>query len=225
MKIAIDGPAGAGKSTVARMVARQLGYTYLDTGAMYRAITLAVIEAHIPANDAPAIADLIKKCDLQIKQASDGSNKTYLNGQDISSQIRQQTVSNQVSDVANHLSVREVLVEKQRQMSSQGNVVLDGRDIGTVVLPDAELKIFLTASLAVRAERRYKELEQTGGLEKGEKKISTAELAQAIETRDSKDINNTYGPLRPADDAITVNTDHLSIDQVVDKIIDLTRLR
>ncbi len=221
MKIAIDGPAGAGKSTVARMAAHKLGYTYLDTGAMYRAITLAVIEANIPVDDAPAIATLIKKCNLQIEQAPDGTNKIFLNGKDITTQIRQQIVSNKASDVANHFSVRQVLVEKQKQMASQGNVVLDGRDIGTVVLPDAELKIFLTASLAVRAERRYKDLEQRGALEQAGKKVSITELAKEIEIRDGKDINNTYGPLRPADDAITINTDDLTINQVVENIIEL----
>jgi cytidylate kinase len=225
LKIAIDGPAGSGKSTVARIVAQKLGLTYIDTGAMYRAITLAVLDAHIPVDDAQAIAALIKKCDLQIKQAADGANKIYLNGEDITVKIRQQTVSSHVSDVANHLSVRKVLVEKQRQMASQGQAVLDGRDIGTVVLPDAELKIFLTASLEVRAERRYKELEQTSGLEQSGKKISITELASTIEKRDTKDINNTYGPLRQAQDAIAINTDHLTIDQVVDKIIELAKIK
>ena len=217
MKISIDGPAGAGKSTVARLVAQRLGYTYLDTGAMYRAITLAVLQAHIASNDEQSIAALVKKCDLQIKTDADGNNKIYLDGEDVSAEIRQQTISNAVSDVANHKAVRDVLVEKQRQMASHGNAVLDGRDIGTVVLPDAQLKIFLTASIAVRAKRRYADLQKTG------EKVSLDELAKSIEERDNKDAKNTYGPMRPADDAIIIDTDNMTIEQVVEKIVTLAK--
>ena len=128
LKIAIDGPAGAGKSTVARMVAQKLHYTYIDTGAMYRAITLAVMRSGIPLSDSEAIVALLKKSNLEIKQSSDGKNQIYLNGEDITQEIRQESVNKQVSDVANLLSVRQVLVEKQRQMASSGGVVLDGRD-------------------------------------------------------------------------------------------------
>jgi len=217
MHISIDGPAGAGKSTVARLVAQRLGYTYLDTGAMYRAIALAVLQAHISSHDAPAIAELIKKCDLQIKTEIDGTNKIYLDGKDVSADIRQQAISAIVSDVANYKTVRDVLVDKQRQMASHGSAVLDGRDIGTVVLPDAELKIFLIASLAVRAKRRNADLQQSG------EKVSPEQLAKAIEERDSKDAKNTYGPMRAADDAIIINTDNMTINQVVQKIVDLSK--
>jgi len=219
IQIAIDGPAGAGKSTVARMVAQKLGYLYIDTGAMYRAITLAVMRAKIAHDDSPAIADLIKKCSLEIKQAPNGTNKIYLNGEDVTTEIRQQAVSNLVSDVANQLSVRKVLVDKQREMSASGAVVLDGRDIGTIVLPDAQLKIYLTASLAVRAQRRLLELEKMN------QATSLSELTNAIARRDTKDANNTYGPMRPAQDAIMIDTDDLSIDEVVNKIVDLSRAK
>ena len=217
LKIAIDGPAGAGKSTVARMVAQKLHYTYIDTGAMYRAITLAVMRSKIPLSDTDAIAELLKKSNLEIKQNSDGKNQIYLDGQDVTEEIRQESVSSQVSDVANQLPVRKVLVEKQRQMASSGGCVLDGRDIGTIVLPDAELKIFLVASLAVRAQRRYLELNQKNN------QVSLTKLTAAIDKRDIKDANNTYGPMRPASDAITIDTDHLIIEEVVNKITDLAK--
>jgi cytidylate kinase len=215
LKIAIDGPAGAGKSTVARLVARKLGYKYIDTGAMYRAVTLAVLRSKIPISDEKAISQLVEKVQLEIRLSADGQNHIYLDGKEVSSEIRQQSVSEKVSDVANQANVRKFLVEKQRQMSSSGNIVLDGRDIGTVVLPEAELKIYLVASLEVRAQRRYLELNETN------EKISLDDLTAAIEKRDSKDANNKYGPMRPAQDAITIDTDNLSADQVVSKIVDL----
>lgn len=217
INIAIDGPAGAGKSTVARLVAQKLGYTYLDTGAMYRAIALAVLQANISGDDATAIATLVKKCDLQIKTEANGINKIYLDDKDVTAEIRQHAVSNLVSNVANHKAVRDVLVEKQRQMASQGGAVLDGRDIGTVVLPNAELKIFLTASLAQRAKRRF------GDLKKAGENVSINQLTKSIEERDNKDAKNTYGPMIPAADAITINTDNMTITQVVSHIVELSK--
>ncbi len=224
-RISIDGPAGAGKSTVARMVAQQLGYTYLDTGAMYRAIALAVMLAHISADDEEAVTDIVKKSDLQIKSAADGTNTVYLKGKDVTADIRQQTVTEVVSDISNHKAVRDVLVEKQRQMASHGSCVLDGRDIGTIVLPDAELKIYLTASLTVRAKRRYRELAQKSQLvyAGGSNELSLQELIRAIERRDAKDSVNIHGPMRPADDAVTINTDDMTVDQVVEKIVELAK--
>lgn len=217
IKIAIDGPAGAGKSTVARLVSQKLAYTYLDTGAMYRAITLAVLRANIPVGNDEAIAALVKKCNIDIKNDNSGTNQIFLDGKNVTKEIREQAVSKAVSDVSNILAVRKTLIEKQRQIASAGGVVLDGRDIGTVVLPDAELKIYLIASLAVRAQRRYLELKQSGN------EMSLTDLSKAIDTRDTKDANNTYGPMRAAEDAITIDTDCLTINEVVEKIVKLAK--
>lgn len=217
IKIAIDGPAGAGKSTVARLVAQRLGYKYLDTGAMYRAITLAVLRAGIRTDDTASIITLIDSLKLDIQQDSKGINHIILDGENVSEPIREQKVSDAVSDVSNILAVRKLLIEKQREIASKGGVVLDGRDIGTVVLPNAELKIFLIASLAVRAQRRYLELKDK------KSNISLADLTQAIDIRDNKDANNLYGPLKAAADAITVNTDYLLANDVVEKIIELAK--
>jgi len=145
IKIAIDGPAGAGKSTVARLVAQKLGYLYLDTGAMYRAVTLAVLQSNTKADDSTAITALLKNCDIEVKRDIDGNNQIYLNGKNVSKEIRTQQVNNLVSNVANLLAVRQMLVSKQKQMAIYGGIVLDGRDIGTIVLPDAELKIYLVS--------------------------------------------------------------------------------
>jgi len=217
IKIAIDGPAGAGKSTVARLVSQKLGYTYLDTGAMYRALTLAVLRANIPIDNEETVAALVINCNIEIKKDLDGGNQIFLDGKNVTKEIREQAVSNAVSDVSNILAVRKMLIEKQRQIAYNGGVVLDGRDIGTVVLPDAELKIYLIASLAVRAQRRYQELKDNN------KKISLSELTKAIDTRDKKDANNAYGPMRAARDAITVDSDHLVIADVVEKIVELAK--
>jgi CMP/dCMP kinase len=217
-RIAIDGPAGSGKSTVAHLVAQKLGYTYLDTGAMYRAIALAVLKANVSPCDENAIAQLIKKCNLKICAETDGLNKIFLDDKDVSAEIRSQAVSNIVSDVANHKTVREVLVEKQRQMAKHGGAVLEGRDIGTVVLPEAELKIFLTASLDQRAKRRHADLVNAG------ENIAVKKLVQDIETRDAKDSKNTYGPLVRAQGAIEINTDNMTIEEVVDKIVSLAKV-
>ncbi len=219
IKIAIDGPAGAGKSTVARLVSQKLGYSYLDTGAMYRAITLAVLRANIPFDDDEAIAALVRSCKLEVKTDSTLTNQLFLDGENVTKEIREPAVSAAVSDVSNTLAVRKMLVEKQRLIAAKGGVVLDGRDIGTVVLPHAELKIYLIASLAVRAERRYLELKQSND------QISLSELTKAIEQRDTKDANNTYGPMHAAKDAITLDTDYLSIADVVEKIVQMAKER
>jgi cytidylate kinase len=213
IQIAIDGPAGAGKSTVARMVAQVLHYKYLDTGAMYRAIAIAMLEAQVlPSND-KAIASILKSCQIEIRNDGQGGNLLYLNGKDVTQQIRQEKISNTVSDFANVQAIRKFLIEKQQAMASSGGVVLDGRDIGTIVLPDAELKIYLTAALALRAKRRHAELNDNN--------ITLAELTELIDRRDEKDANNLYGPMRAAPDAITIGTDHLSISNVVEKIVSL----
>jgi len=217
IKIAIDGPAGAGKSTVALMVARKFGYIYLDTGAMYRAITLLVLRAKIALDDGKSITELLKTSTIDVRHDQNGKNQIFINGNDVTDDIREQSVSNAVSEVANILAVRKMLIEMQRQIAAKGGVVLDGRDIGTVVLPDAELKIYLIASLAVRAQRRYSELRAK------ESDISLSDLTEAIDIRDKKDAKNAYGPLKVASDAMIIDTDHLAINDVVEKISELAK--
>jgi cytidylate kinase len=216
VKIAIDGPAGAGKSTVAQRVARQLGIIYVDTGAMYRAATFVALKEHCPIEDEYALRDLLDSIDLTLK-INNGLQHVYVNGEDVTEEIRSQEVTRLVSTVAAYPRVREKLVEMQRQIASRQDVVMDGRDIGTMVLPDAELKIFLTASIEERAQRRLQELEQKG---------ITAEYSQLlndIAERDRKDSERAVAPLKQAKDAVLVDTTGLTIDEVVDRIVMLYR--
>ncbi|MDQ0337763.1 cytidylate kinase [Caldalkalibacillus uzonensis] len=212
MKIAIDGPAGAGKSTVAKKVADQLGYLYVDTGAMYRALTWKALQANVDISSGEALLRLLNQCNLELKVES-GTLKVMLNNQDITAEIRTRDVTNLVSEVASHQQVREAMVQLQKEMAAKGNVVMDGRDIGTHVIPDAEVKIYLTASIEERARRRYEEL-----LTKGHK-ASLREIKQEIRDRDRKDKNRETAPLKKAADAVTVDTTGLSIDEVVNRIL------
>ncbi|MBX9939746.1 MAG: (d)CMP kinase [Candidatus Obscuribacterales bacterium] len=218
LQIAIDGPAGAGKSTVARKLADKLGYLYIDTGAMYRASTWLALKHGLSLHDGPAIAALARRTEILLAAAdetSDGKIRVYVDGEEITRDIRTQKMSEQVIPVAALKEVREVLVEKQKELARQGNAVLDGRDIGTVVLPKAGLKIFLTASAEVRAGRRLKELNAQG------ENPDFEELLAQIKDRDHKDRTREVSPLTMAEDAIEVSTDNLSIDQVVDKLLAL----
>ncbi|HMY55434.1 MAG TPA: (d)CMP kinase [Candidatus Obscuribacter sp.] len=220
LQIAIDGPAGAGKSTVARKLADELGYLYIDTGAMYRAATWLALKNNLDLNDGPGIAALARTCNILLKPAdetSDGKIRVFVDDEEITREIRTQKMSEQVIPVAALKEVREVLVEKQQYLASIGNAVLDGRDIGTVVLPDARLKIFLTASAEVRATRRLKELNAQG------ENPSFEELLKAIIDRDHKDRTREVSPLTMADDAIEVVTDNMTIDEVVRELHRLTR--
>ena len=214
MSIAIDGPAGAGKSTVAREVARKLKITYIDTGAMYRGLTYAALEQSLPLEDGDQLRQLLDSIHLSLYWV-EGMQHVSLNGIDISNQIRTLQVSKHVSSVAKHPSVREKMVQLQQEMAQTQEVVMDGRDIGTHVLPQAQLKIFLTASIEERAKRRYNEL-----IDKGE----TADLEQLkkdIATRDRMDSEREIAPLRPASDALMVDTTGMGINEVIDKIISL----
>ena len=208
ISIAIDGPAAAGKSTIAKMVAKKLNYTYIDTGAMYRCVAYATLKQGLAFEDEKAVSDLLKN--MQIEMKPEGT--IYLNGEDVTSSIRQNEVSMGASIVSKYQAVREFLVEKQREMAQGGGVILDGRDIGTVVLPDAELKIFMIASVDERAERRYKE-----NIEKGIP-ADLETLKKEIAERDYKDSHREVSPLRPAEDAITFDTTGVSIDGVVEFI-------
>jgi len=215
LTIAIDGPAGAGKSTVAQMVADRLGYLYIDTGAMYRAVTYFVLQHGIDLQDQQAITKVAREADIVLQPKAQGESKprVFLNGEEITDKIRSNEISKLVSPLSAIAPVREVLVEQQRKLASQGGTVLDGRDIGTVVLPNAEVKIFLTATAEERARRRMKDLEKLG------EKAEFQQLVAEIEARDKRDSTRDVAPLKVADGGIIVDTDKLSIEQVVERIL------
>lgn len=213
--IAIDGPAGAGKSTVARQVAQALDLLYLDSGAMYRAVTWYAMQAGVSLTDEPAIAELVSNCQLDL-QACDRGMVVFVNGVDVTQAIRTVEVSAQVSVIAAQPAVRLELVKRQQQFGRQGGVVMEGRDIGTFVFPDAELKVFLTASVQERARRRQLDL-----LDQGQGEFSLDQLEQSILERDLKDSTRSLAPLRQAADAIELCTDGLTIDQVIQQITQL----
>ncbi|MBU3851672.1 MAG: (d)CMP kinase [Candidatus Paralactobacillus gallistercoris] len=212
MQIAIDGPASAGKSTVAKLIATRLGYIYCDTGAMYRVVTLLAIQNHIAFDDEKAIMQKLQQTEINFQPTSNGQ-KVFMNDQDVTNAIRQPDVTNNVSQVAALAAVRKELVTRQQKIAAEGNIVMDGRDIGTTVLPNAEVKIFMIASAAERAQRRYKENIQKG--------INTPldVLEKEIVARDYKDSHRKISPLQKATDAIELDTTHLTIPEVVDKII------
>ncbi|MFC2131651.1 (d)CMP kinase [Bacteroidota bacterium] len=211
IKIAIDGPAGSGKTTTAKIVADKLGYIYIDTGAMYRAVTLAWLNTGMELKE-NILCDLINKIEIGIKNSSLGQ-RTFLNGEDVSEDIRLPEVTKNVSPVSAFGCVRKKLVTMQRELGRKSAAVLDGRDIGTVVFPDAELKIFLIASVDSRAERRTKEL-----IEKGIE-FSVDEIKKQISERDNYDSSREISPLRKADDAIEVDTSNLTIEQQCEIIL------
>ncbi|PWA12391.1 (d)CMP kinase [Pueribacillus theae] len=218
IQIAIDGPAGAGKSTVARQVASNLNYLYIDTGAMFRALTYEAIKANIHFSDAAGLKKLLENTEIHLIQDKVGQ-KVIVNGEDVTEAIRSQEVTNAVSKVAVHKEVREEMLTRQRFLAKNGGVVMDGRDIGTCVLKDAALKIFLTASVEERARRRFEEL-----LSKG---VSTNldELQTEIELRDRQDSEREIAPLKKAEDAIVIDSTNLSIQEVVNKILGLVKER
>lgn len=209
--IAIDGPAAAGKSTIAKLVAKNLDYTYIDTGAMYRCVAYYSLKNNCDINNEQEVCALLK--DICIDMQPDGTIK--LNNEDVSELIRQNEVSMCASTVASYKEVREFLVEQQRQMAKNGGVILDGRDIGTVVLPDAELKIYQVASIECRALRRHKE-----NIERGIES-SLENIEQEIAKRDEQDMNRTVSPLKKADDAVELDTSDMSLDQVVEAVMKL----
>lgn len=216
--IAVDGPAGAGKSTVARAVAAHLGYIYVDTGAMYRALTLLTLRRGVSPDDGAALADLMKRADMRLTPQKLGvPNQVYLDGEDVTEQIRQPEVSQLVSQVASHALLRRYMVEMQRQMAKNGGVVMDGRDIGTVVLPHADVKVFLVADVNVRAQRRWEELRANGH------NVSQEQVRDELEARDFKDRTRRESPLRKADDAVEIDTSGKSVEQVVEEILALCR--
>ena len=217
--VAIDGPAGAGKSTVTRQAARVLGLFYLDTGAMYRALTWLALKTNTPISDECAIAELVS-CSYLEYNLDPGSLTLKINGEDVTEAIRSLEVTSRVSEMAAIPAVRQFLVDEQRRCGTKGGIVAEGRDIGTNVFPDAELKIFLTASVQERSRRRLLELKDTDRAN-----ISLAQLEQDIALRDSKDSTRLVAPLRKAADAVSIQTDNLTVDEVIDRIVGLYKER
>ncbi len=213
-KIAIDGPAGAGKSTIAKMVAKELGFIYVDTGAMYRAMALYMLNNGIDAAQSEKISATCKTADITIKHEN-GAQKVYLNGEDVTEQVRREEVGKMASASSVNGDVRKKLVELQQKLAETTDVVMDGRDIGTVVLPNADLKVFLTASSRVRAERRYKELTEKGVA------CDIDVIEKDIIERDYRDSHREISPLKQADDAVLVDSSAMTIDEVAQKIISL----
>ncbi len=213
--VAIDGPAGAGKSTIAKLAAERLGYAYIDTGAMYRAVTLAFLESGRPFDPA-FISRLAQEAELCFKPEA-GVNRVYLEGREVTEAIRSREVTGAVSAVAALAQVREALVEQQRRLLQQGSVIMDGRDIGTVVYPQAQVKVFLTASVAERARRRYLERQAKG------EEVDLEELQKEIIRRDEADASRAVGPLKQAPDALYLDTSHMSIEEVAAYIVGLVQ--
>lgn len=210
--IAIDGPAGAGKSTISKLIAKNLGINYIDTGAMYRAITYKCIKEDIDVNDIQRVVDICSRTDVDFVD-----NYIYLDGQRLNEEIRTLQVSSRVSDVAKIPQVREFLLEKQREIGKRSDVILDGRDVGTHIFPDAKYKFFLNASAQERGRRRYQEL-----IDKGQS-VVLEEIIEDIKKRDYIDSTREVAPLVKADDAIEVDTTSMTIDQVVTYISDMVR--
>lgn len=206
--VAIDGPAASGKSSTARRLAQSLSYVYIDSGAMYRACALAAIRAHLDIHNPAEIEDMLSKLDIRLQQTESG-NKVLLNGEDVSAAIRTEEISKLASDISAIASVRERMVELQRIMGLNGGVVMDGRDIGTIVFPEAEVKFFMIADVRERAKRRFKEL-----LGKGVTADFDTVLAELL-TRDENDSNRVIAPLKPAPDSIMIDTSKMSLDEQV----------
>lgn len=215
INIAIDGPAGAGKSTIARMVAGRLHYVYVDTGAMYRAATWYFLQRGVGPDEVDKVLSFLPELDIELLPGEQGQ-QVRVNGQDVSEEIRSLAVNAQVSRYAQIEGLRERLVSLQRQMALRKGVVMDGRDIGTCVLPDAEVKVFMTASVEERARRRYKEMKE-------QNEISFDELVRSIEERDRLDREREVSPLRQAEDAQLLDTTQMSLDEVADRIVSLCR--
>lgn len=209
INIAIDGPAGAGKSTIAKMVSAELGYIYVDTGALYRTIALYIMENNISDNDIP---EKINKADVSLKFI-DGTQKVFLGDRDVSGLIRTPQISMEASRTSAIPAVREYLFDTQQKIAKENNVIMDGRDIGTVVLPDAQVKIFLTATPEERANRRYRELSEKSDCP------SYEDILKDIIERDHNDMNRPVAPLKQADDAVLVDTTNLTLEQSAEEII------
>lgn len=216
--IAIDGPAGAGKSSISKVVANELGYLYIDTGAMYRGVTWAVLDSHVDVKNQKEVEALLPSLDLTLEPTASAC-KVYVKGQDVTDLIRQQQINENVSTIASYKGVREYLVERQQAMAAVGGVILDGRDIGSVVLPKAELKIYLTASVDARAKRRWLEVQGTSNEQPLE------DIKKNVESRDEMDKNRDESPLVCVEDAIVVDSSNMTFDETVKHILHLVQER
>lgn len=209
--VAIDGPAGAGKSTIAKLVAKEKGYIYVDTGAMYRALAIHFLKKGIAPENTEDVIEACSDADVSIRY-EDGAQQVYLNGENVTGMLRTEEVGNMASKTSAVPEVREKLLELQRTLAKENDVIMDGRDIGTNILPDADVKIYLTASVGTRARRRYDELK-----EKGED-CDLDQIAQDIKERDERDMNRETAPLKKAEDAILVDSSYMTIPEVVSEI-------
>lgn len=218
ISIAIDGPSGAGKSTIAKALAKELGFVYIDTGAMYRAVGLYVLRKGIEPTDLAGVEPLLDDINISLDY-EDGTQKIYLNGEDVSGLIRTPQISKYASDVSALVPVRLKLVELQRQLAKSKSVIMDGRDIGTYVLPDAQLKIFLTASSDERARRRFEELKAKGV------ECNLEDIARDMAQRDENDSKRAFAPLKAADDAVVLDSTTLNQDEVTAEIAKLLKER
>ena len=216
--IAIDGPAGAGKSSISKVVANELGYLYIDTGAMYRGVTWAVLDSHVDVKNQKDVESLLPSLDLTLEPTANAC-KVFVKGHDVTDLIRQQQINENVSTIASYKGVREYLVERQQAMAAVGGVILDGRDIGSVVLPKAELKIYLTASVDARAKRRWLEVQGTSNEQ------SLEDIKNNVESRDEMDKNRDESPLVCVEDAIVVDSSNMTFDETVEHILHLVQER
>ena len=216
--IAIDGPAGAGKSSISKVVANELGYLYIDTGAMYRGVTWAVLDSHVDVKNQKDVESLLPSLDLTLEPTANAC-KVFVKGQDVTDLIRQQQINENVSTIASYKGVREYLVERQQAVAAVGGVILDGRDIGSVVLPKAELKIYLTASVDARAKRRWLEVQGTSNEQ------SLEDIKNNVESRDEMDKNRDESPLVCVEDAIVVDSSNMTFDETVEHILHLVQER
>jgi cytidylate kinase len=214
MIIAVDGPAGAGKSTVAKILAQKLGFLYIDTGAMYRALTLSALENNLDLNDTKALVKLARILRINLEKDNNGSLRTFIDGRDVSQLIREPRITQVVSDVAKIKDVREIMVESQRQMARQNDCVVEGRDIATVVFPGADKKFYIDANFQERAKRRFQELKNlnVGG-------ISLENVGLDLKNRDKIDSTREVAPLKKAQDAIYIDTTNMTIEEVVNAIL------
>ena len=216
ISVAIDGPSGAGKSTVARAAAARLGYVYVDTGAMYRAIGLAVCRRGISGEDAAGIAAALPEIEIRLAY-QDGAQRVMLNDEDVSDAIRTPEIAHYASKVSAVPEVRQFLLDVQRDMAKKGNILMDGRDIGTVILPDAPVKIFLTASAETRAERRYLELAEKG------QQVTRGSVLHDVVERDRQDMSRAVAPLKQAEDAVLLDTSKMTLDESIEAVLQIIR--